>query len=163
MSLKTQQEITNNVNAVTSFFNLDDERAKTAYIIADIANRAVKREAEQPGQPMVKLDADCMRLLGSLCLKKKQLCALLGISYSTLEKACERDEEVMKAYEQGRMMTLAHVGQSVIAQALNGDVKAAMFVLETQAKWKKEDDEAQKGNGVSINFNLELENETRKD
>ena len=62
-------------------------------------------------------------------LQQKQVCKLLGLDAKTLKEHCRRE------IEHGHAKIVVEVGQSLIAKALEGNVKAAELIMRARAGW----------------------------
>jgi len=73
----------------------------------------------------------------SAMLNKEQLADFMGVSHVTMIAIEGRQPEVSLAYKRGKAKAIAGMAQSLVAQARDGNVSAAMFYLKTQAGWKE--------------------------
>jgi hypothetical protein len=84
-----------------------------------------------------------------------QICDYFGISQKSIDNIRERQPEVFTAYVKGRAKAIASVAQKGnIQRALDGDSKAAMFYLRTQAGWvePKGEPESSEQSSVRVEF-----------
>jgi hypothetical protein len=84
-----------------------------------------------------------------------QICDYFGISQKSISNIKDRQPEVFTAYVKGRAKAIASVAQKgIIQKALEGDSKAAMFYLRTQAGWvePKGEPETSEQSSVRVEF-----------
>ena len=51
--------------------------------------------------------------------------------------ACERQPEVLERYKRGQAKAIGSVAQSLLMQAREGNLTAAIFYLKTRAGWRE--------------------------
>ena len=90
------------------------------------------------GRPRIKLDAAKTRELASRGLSQKQISAMQGCSYHTLNSNRKRSKEFNEAYEKGVAEGLANVTNSLYENAMGGNVTAQIFYLKNRddARWR---------------------------
>jgi IS30 family transposase len=71
-------------------------------------------------------------------LNQTQIADLLDISDKTLRAIFKRDRAARSAYKRGKAKATHEVANSLIQEAKNGNISAAIFYLKTQAGWKEE-------------------------
>ena len=84
-----------------------------------------------------------------------QICDYFGISQKSINNIKDRQPDVFTAYVKGRAKCIASVAQKgIIQKALEGDSKAAMFYLRTQAGWvePKGESESSEQSSVRVEF-----------
>jgi len=70
-------------------------------------------------------------------LNMEQMADYFGISHDTFEAAKKRDEQIARAYKEGRASAVRDVGNSLLAQARKGNIGAICFYLKTQAGYRE--------------------------
>lgn len=70
-------------------------------------------------------------------LTSEQLSDFLGIGRTTFYEIMERQPAVSERYKRGRARAVGSVAKSLIQQAQEGNISAAIFYLKTQAGWKE--------------------------
>lgn len=97
------------------------------------------RQGEGGGRPPFTLSPEQKGQVEKLAsiLTKEQLADYFGMSRMTFTALMERDEEVCCAYNKGKAAAIGAVAQSLIQQARDGNISAAIFYLKTQAGWKE--------------------------
>jgi len=70
-------------------------------------------------------------------LPMQQIAAILGMSKSTLERCCKKDDAARGAVEKGRALASAAIIQSAYAQAIGGNTTMLIFWLKTQEGWRE--------------------------
>ena len=90
------------------------------------------------GRPRIKMDAAVTRELASRGLSQKQISAMQGCSYHTLNRNRKRSKAFNEAYEKGVAEGLANVTNSLYETAMDGNVTAQIFYLKNRnnARWK---------------------------
>lgn len=68
-------------------------------------------------------------------LTKTQVADHMGVCANTFRAIEERQPEVARAFRAGKSRAIADIASNLIAQALEGNITAAMFYLRTQAGW----------------------------
>lgn len=71
-------------------------------------------------------------------LNQTQIADLLDISDKTLRAIFKRDRAARSAYKRGKAKATRDVAKSLITEAKQGNISAAIFYLKTQAGWKEE-------------------------
>lgn len=82
---------------------------------------------------------DLERLAGLLTLP--QLAAFFKTSVTTLKRRMDEEPDLMDSYQKGRAAVIGRVAQSLVQNALDGNVTAAIFYLKTQGGWKEKKEE----------------------
>ena len=100
--------------------------------------RVVVAKKRKVGRPRIKLDAVKTRELASRGLSQKQIAAMQGCSYHTLNRNRKRSKEFNEAYEKGVAEGLANITNSLYETAIDGNVTAQIFYLKNRddARWK---------------------------
>lgn len=70
-------------------------------------------------------------------LTKEQIADFFGISRPTLNEIMKRDNEVSLRYKRGKASAIGSVAKSLLQQAREGNMTAAIFYLKTQAGWRE--------------------------
>lgn len=70
-------------------------------------------------------------------LTQEQIADYFGIGRTTFFRHCERQPEVLERYKKGQMKAIGSVAQSLLTQAREGNLTAAIFYLKTRAGWKE--------------------------
>ena len=89
------------------------------------------------GRPRLELSGTEKDLVERLAafLTQEQIARALGIGEKTFRRRLADDPELRAAYDRGRAMAVAEVGNSLLLNALNGNVTAQIFFLKTQGGW----------------------------
>lgn len=96
----------------------------------------LKPERGRPRLELSGTERDLVERLAAF-LTQDQIARALGIGEKTFRRRLAEDPELRAAYDRGRAMGVANVAQSLITQALNGNVAAAIFYLKAQAGWSE--------------------------
>lgn len=70
-------------------------------------------------------------------LSLAQVADYFGIALNTFHAACERQPEVLERYKKGQTKAIGSVAQSLLTQAREGNLTAAIFYLKTRAGWRE--------------------------
>ncbi len=70
-------------------------------------------------------------------LTEGQLADLLGMSPTRFRRCMDESPEVLVAYKKGRAAAIALVARNLFRKAVQGDTRAAIFFLKTQAGWQE--------------------------
>ena len=70
-------------------------------------------------------------------LNQDQISRYFKISPSTLQAIFKRQPEVYEAYQAGVSKMILEVGKSLIKQAKDGNIGAAIFIMKTRGGWKE--------------------------
>lgn len=91
------------------------------------------------GAVLVTFDADQKNQVEKLAkfLTQDQLADYFGICRKTFYNILDRDPEVEQCFNRGRAACHAAVAQSLVNQAIDGNVPAQVFYLKTRAGWKE--------------------------
>lgn len=90
---------------------------------------------ELTGEQVIQVEA-----LASV-LSQDQLADYLGMARNTFAEIMKRDSEVSERYKRGRAKAVGSVAKSLIQQAQDGNISAAIFYLKTQAGWRERDEQ----------------------
>ena len=93
------------------------------------------------GRPLIVFDDTQIAQVEALAavLSKKQLADHMDVSETTFREIEARQPEVFDAYKRGKAKAISKMGRSLIMQAEDGNVSAAIFYLKTQAGWREAD------------------------
>ena len=93
------------------------------------------------GRPLIVFDDTQIAQVEALAavLSKKQLADHMDVSETTFREIEARQPDVFDAYKRGKAKAISRMGQSLIMQAEDGNVSAAIFYLKTQAGWREAD------------------------
>ena len=93
------------------------------------------------GRPLIVFDDTQIAQVEALAavLSKKQLADYMDVSETTFREIEARQPDVFDAYKRGKAKAIGSIGQSLIQQAKNGNIAAAIFYLKTQAGWREAD------------------------
>jgi len=93
----------------------------------------------KPGRRMRVLSDDEKNQVEKLAkfLNKEQLADYLGIARQTLHTIMGRDPEVEERFQRGKAAAIAVVAQSLIQNAIDGNVTAQIFFMKFQGGWKE--------------------------
>ena len=110
------------------------------------------KQGEGGGAKKIVFDEDQIQQVEKLAalLTKGQLCDYFGIAENTLRAIEARQPEVFAAYKKGKGKSIASVAASLLKQAQQGNMTAAIFFLKTQGGWKEEQPEAQEIPPINI-------------
>ena len=100
------------------------------------------------------------KLAGLLTLE--QLADVLDVSSRTLRRRMHDSPTFNAAYRQGRSRMIADVAESLLKQAIGGNVQAQIFYLRTQAGWREADPRAVDVSRISKMSDQELMREARR-
>ena len=93
------------------------------------------------GRPLIVFDENQIAQVEALAavLSKKQLADHMDVSETTFREIEARQPDVFDAYKRGKAKAISKMGRSLIMQAEDGNVSAAIFYLKTQAGWREAD------------------------
>jgi hypothetical protein len=93
------------------------------------------------GRPLIVFDDAQIAQVEILAavLSKKQLADHMDVSETTFREIEARQPDVFDAYKRGKAKAISKMGRSLITQAEEGNVSAAIFYLKTQAGWREAD------------------------
>lgn len=91
------------------------------------------------GRPPKVLDTEQAAQVESLAsvLSIEQIADYFGIDKTTFYEIMERQPEVSQRYKKGKSRAIGSVANSLLTQAREGNITAAIFYLKTQARWKE--------------------------
>lgn len=101
-----------------------------------------KKEKAKIGRPPIVFTDEQITEIEALSayLSIEMIADYLGINQSTFIAIKERDDRVFQAYKRGKARAIGSVAKSLVTQARDGNIAAAIFYLKTQARWKEETD-----------------------
>ena len=101
------------------------------------------KQGDGGGRPMIVFDETQIAQVEALAavMSKRQICDYLGVGETTFREIEGRQPEVSDALKKGKAKAIGSVGQSLIQQARNGNISAAIFYLKTQAGWRESEQE----------------------
>jgi len=101
------------------------------------------KQGDGGGRPMIVFDETQIAQVEALAavMNKRQICDYLGVGETTFREIEGRQPEVSDALKKGKAKAIGSVGQSLIQQARNGNISAAIFYLKTQAGWRESEQE----------------------
>jgi hypothetical protein len=101
------------------------------------------KQGDGGGRPIIVFDEKQIAQIEALAavMSKSQISDYLSISETTLREVEGRQPEVSDALKRGKAKGIGSVGQSLIQQARNGNIAAAIFYLKTQAGWRESEQE----------------------
>ena len=70
-------------------------------------------------------------------LSLAQVADYFVVALNTFHAACERQPEVLERYKKGQTKAIGSVAQSLLTQAREGNLTAAIFYLKTRAGWRE--------------------------
>jgi hypothetical protein len=70
-------------------------------------------------------------------LSTDQIADYFGIGRTTFYRIMQDEPEVAERYARGRAKCIGNVANSLILQAMSGNMNAATFYLKTQAGWRE--------------------------
>ena len=96
-------------------------------------------EKRKAGRPPKVLTEDQIREVETLAavLSVEQIADYFGIGRTTFYRIMQDEPEVAERYARGRAKCIGNVANSLILQALSGNMNAATFYLKTQAGWRE--------------------------
>ena len=99
------------------------------------------KQGDGGGRPMIVFDEAQIAQVEALAavLSKKQLADYMDVSETTFREIEARQPDVFDAYKRGKAKAISKMGRSLIMQAEDGNVSAAIFYLKTQAGWREAD------------------------
>jgi len=99
------------------------------------------KQGDGGGRPMIVFDEAQIAQVEALAavMSKRQLCDYMSVGETTFREIEGRQPEVSDAYKRGKAKAIGSIGQSLIQQAKNGNIAAAIFYLKTQAGWRETD------------------------
>jgi hypothetical protein len=91
------------------------------------------------GRPTKSLTEEQMGELETLAavLSTDQIADYFGIGRTTFYRIMQDEPEVAERYARGRAKCIGNVANSLILQAMSGNMNAATFYLKTQAGWRE--------------------------
>jgi hypothetical protein len=97
------------------------------------------KQGDGGGRPMIVFDEAQIAQVEALAavMSKRQLCDYMSVGETTFREIEGRQPEVSDAYKRGKAKAIGSIGQSLIQQAKNGNIAAAIFYLKTQAGWRE--------------------------
>ena len=101
------------------------------------------KQGDGGGRPMIVFDEAQIAQIEALAavMSKRQLCDYMSVGETTFREIEGRQPEVSDAYKRGKAKAIGSIGQSLIQQAKNGNIAAAIFYLKTQAGWRETEQE----------------------
>ena len=101
------------------------------------------KQGDGGGRPMIVFDQAQIAQIEALAavMSKRQLCDYMSVGETTFREIEGRQPEVSDAYKRGKAKAIGSIGQSLIQQAKNGNIAAAIFYLKTQAGWRETEQE----------------------
>jgi hypothetical protein len=101
------------------------------------------KQGDGGGRPMIVFDEAQIAQVEALAavMSKRQLCDNMSVGETTFREIEGRQPEVSDAYKKGKAKAIGSVGQSLIQQARDGNITAAIFYLKTQAGWRETEQE----------------------
>ena len=101
------------------------------------------KQGDGGGRPMIVFDEAQIAQVEALAavMSKRQLCDYMSVGETTFREIEGRQPEVSDAYKKGKAKAIGSVGQSLIQQARDGNITAAIFYLKTQAGWRETEQE----------------------
>ena len=101
------------------------------------------KQGDGGGRPMIVFDEAQIAQVEALAavMSKRQLCDYMSVGETTFREIEGRQPEVSDAYKRGKAKAIGSIGQSLIQQAKNGNMTAAIFYLKTQAGWRETEQE----------------------
>ena len=106
------------------------------------------------GKPMIVFTPEQIAQVEALSavMSKQQISDYFSISSTTFREIEGRQPEVSDAYKKGKAKAIGAIGQSLITQARNGNLGAAIFYLKTQAGWRETDNMEMRHEPITINI-----------
>ncbi len=91
------------------------------------------------GRPAKKLTEEQLSQVEALAayLSQDQIADYFSMGRTTFHHVMERQPEVSERYKKGKAKAIGSIAQSLIQQARDGNMAAAMFYLKTQAGWRE--------------------------
>ena len=101
------------------------------------------KQGDGGGRPMIVFDEAQIAQVEALAavMSKRQICDYMSVGETTFREIEGRQPEVSDAYKKGKAKAIGSIGQSLIQQARNGNISAAIFYLKTQAGWRETEQE----------------------
>lgn len=99
----------------------------------------VKNKGGRPRKVLTPEQVAEVETLAAL-LTQEQIADYFGISKPTFKEIMKEDSEVSFLYKRGRTKAVGSVAKSLLMQAREGNITAAIFYLKTQAGWREKTD-----------------------
>jgi hypothetical protein len=101
------------------------------------------KQGDGGGRTMIVFDEAQIAQVEALAavMSKRQICDYMSVGETTFREIEGRQPEVSDAYKRGKAKAIGSIGQSLIQQAKNGNIAAAIFYLKTQAGWRETEQE----------------------
>lgn len=96
----------------------------------------VKNKGGRPRKTLTTDQINEVEILARV-LSIEHIADYLGISKNTFYGIMKNQPEVYERYKSGKAKAIFKIGNSLIQDALNGNVAAKMFYLKTQAGWRE--------------------------
>lgn len=95
-----------------------------------------KKQSKRGRKPIV-FDEDKIAQVEALgaFLSIEQIANYFGISKTTFYELMERQPEISERYKKGKAKAIGRIAKTLIEQACDGNITAAIFYLKTQAGW----------------------------
>jgi hypothetical protein len=96
-------------------------------------------EKNKGGRPPKTLNDEQIAQVEAMAafLTVEQIADFFGIGRTTFFNIMERQPEVSERYKRGKSKAIGSVANSLLMQAREGNITAAIFYLKTQAGWKE--------------------------
>jgi len=95
-----------------------------------------KNKGGRPPKVLTEEQAVELETLAAV-LSQDQIADYFGICRKTFYEMLKRDDELSTRYARGRAKCIGNVANSLILQAMSGNMNAATFYLKTQAGWRE--------------------------
>lgn len=70
-------------------------------------------------------------------LTQEQIADFFGMGERTFRRILDRDEDVLRAYREGKADVLSQVARNLVRRALDGNITASIFYLKTRGGWSE--------------------------
>lgn len=87
------------------------------------------------GRPKIEIDVEEVGRLARPGLSQARIAQALGISEDTLSRRKQDDPAVLQALQRNRAQGIADVAAALYDKAIEGDMRAIKFFLESCAGW----------------------------
>lgn len=120
------------------FGNYSDAAPDSFGLFNSAVNTPKKRGPKGRQHKLTEEQIIQIEALGAL-LNLEQIADYFGMHKATFMRLAEDDPEIMLRYKSGKSKAIGSVASSLLYQAQNGNIAAAIFYLKTQAHWRETD------------------------
>lgn len=109
-----------------------------------MGKRGPKKGAKNAGRPRKVLTEEHIRqvkAMAGLGLSLVEICRVLHISHDTIERRKKENEQLLRAWEDGKAEGHAYCANKLRDHIRNGNLNALIFCLRARHKWRDAGDE----------------------